>query len=129
MLRRALDLVARSVPSVSRATPSDKCTWSSPSMPRKVLVAVSIFAVVLSAIACRQHKYHERSTAADLAATVLDIASGALLGDDGGPKWDELDRRLDNLFANNTREADEAVVILVRFYLGEHECEEVHEFG
>jgi hypothetical protein len=96
-------------------------------MPKKILVAVAIFAIAFSAIACRRHKYHQPSTAADLAANVVDIASVALLKDDGGPKWDELDRRLDALFANNTKQADEAVVILVSFYLGEHECEEVDE--
>jgi hypothetical protein len=96
-------------------------------MPKKILVAATLFAIAFFAIACRRHKYHQPNTAADLAANVLDIASEALLRDDGGPKWDELDRRLDVLFANNTKEADEAVVILVSFYLGEHECEEVDE--
>jgi len=96
-------------------------------MPKKILVAVTIFAVAFSAIACRGHKYHQPSTAADLAANVLDMAAEALLKDDGGPKWDELDRRLDALFANNTKEGDEAVVILTSFYLGEHEGEEVEE--
>ena len=96
-------------------------------MPKKILVAATLFAIGFSAIGCRRHKYHQPNTAADLAANVLDIASEALLRDDGGPKWEELDRRLDALFANNTKEADEAVVILVSFYLGEHECEEVDE--
>jgi hypothetical protein len=96
-------------------------------MPMKILVAVTMLAIAFSANSCTRHKYHEPSTAADLAANVLDIASEALLKDDGGPRWDELDRRLDALFANNTKEADEAVVILVSFYLGEHECEEVDE--
>lgn len=90
-------------------------------------MAVALFAIACSAIACRGHKYHQPNTATDLAANVVDMASEALLKDDGGPKWDELDRRLDVLFANNTKEADEAVVILVSFYLGEHECEEVDE--
>ncbi|PYU78355.1 MAG: hypothetical protein DMG50_27875 [Acidobacteria bacterium] len=96
-------------------------------MPKKIFVAVAMFAIAFSAVACRRHKYHQPSTEADLATNVVDIASEALLKDDGGPKWDELDRRLDALFANNTKEADEAVVILVSFYLGEHECEEVDE--
>jgi hypothetical protein len=96
-------------------------------MLKKVLMVVAMIATAFSANSCKRHKYHEPSTAADLAANVLDIASEALLKDDGGPKWDELDRRLDALFANSTKEADEAVVILVSFYLGEHECEEVDE--
>jgi hypothetical protein len=96
-------------------------------MQKKILVVVATIATAFSANSCRRHKYHEPSTAADLAANVLDIASEALLKDDGGPKWDELDRRLDALFANHTKEADEAVVILTSFYLGEHEGEEVEE--
>jgi hypothetical protein len=96
-------------------------------MPKKILVAVTMLAIAFSTNSCRRHKYHEPSIAADLAANVLDIAPEALLKDDGGPKWDELDRRLDALFANNAKEADEDVVILVSFYLGEHECEEVDE--
>src|SRR5215469_189358 len=96
-------------------------------MPKQIILAVTIVAIALSAIACERHKYHQPSTAADLAANVLDIAAEALLKDDGGPKWDELDRRLDVLFANNTKEGDEAIVILMSFYLGEHEGEELEE--
>ena len=101
---------------------SNLAAWQPAIMPKKILVAVAIFAIAFSAIACKRP-----NTAADLASNVVDIASEALLKDDGGPKWDELDRRLDALFANNTKEGDEAIVILTSFYLGEHEGEEVEE--
>ena len=96
-------------------------------MSQRILVAATIVAIAFSAIACKRHKAHTPNTAPDLAANVVYIAAEALLRDDGGPKWDELDRRLDTLFANNTKEGDEAVVILMSFYLGEHEGEEVEE--
>lgn len=78
-------------------------------------------------MACKRHMSHTANTPAAIAGNVVDMAADALLRDDGGPKWDELDRRLDILFANNTKEGDEAVVILTSFYLGEHEGEEVEE--
>jgi hypothetical protein len=96
-------------------------------MPKNVIMAATIVAIALSVMACKRHTSHTGNTATDLAGRVVDIGSEALLRDDGGPKWDELDRRLDTLFANNTKEGDEAVVILTSFYLGEHEGEEVEE--
>jgi hypothetical protein len=96
-------------------------------MPKKFMMASAIVAIAFSATACKSHTSHTANTAVDLAANILDIGAEALVKDDGGPKWDELDRRLDALFANNTKEADEAVVILMSFYLGEHEGEEVEE--
>jgi TonB family protein len=93
----------------------------------RFIVVASIAFVACCTVACTRHKSHNPNTADDLAANVLDIAAQALLKDDGGPKWDELDRRLDVLFANYTKEGDEATVILMSFYLGEHEGEELDE--
>ena len=91
------------------------------------MVIIAMVAVAFAAVACRRRASHTGNTATDLAANVADMGAEALVRDDGGPKWDELDRRLDTLFCNNTKEGDEAVVILMSFYLGEHEGEEVEE--
>lgn len=91
------------------------------------MVIIAMVAVAFAAVACRRRASHTGNTATDLAANVADMGAEALVRDDGGPKWDELDRRLDTLFRNNTKEGDEAVVILMSFYLGEHEGEEVEE--
>lgn len=96
-------------------------------MFKRFIEAITIVVIVFSAAACKRHTSHTANSAADIVANIVDVAAQALLRDDGGPKWDELDRRLDTLFSNNTKEGDEAVVILTSFYLGEHEGEEVEE--
>ena len=96
-------------------------------MYKKLIVGATITAIAFSAMACKRHTSHTPNTAADLAAHVVDAAAEALVRDGSGSKWDELDRRLGALFANQTKEGDEAIVILMSFYLGEHEGEEVEE--
>lgn len=94
---------------------------------RKFVVVVAMASVVLSVLACKQGPSASRNTADDLAANVVDIGVEALAKQDGSPQRQELDRRLERLFANSSKEADEAVVILVSFYLGEHNGEELEE--
>ena len=96
-------------------------------MFRMLITIGAMTAVVFSAVACRRNSSSTGDIAADLAANVIDIGVEALARDDGGPKWQELDKRLDTLFGNNTKEGDEAIVILMSFYLGEHNGEELQE--
>ena len=96
-------------------------------MLRIPIIILAMTAVLFFALACRRHASSTGNIAADLAASVVDIGVEALARDDGGPKWQELDKRLDTLFGNNTKEGDEAVVILMSFYLGEHNGEELQE--
>jgi hypothetical protein len=96
-------------------------------MVRIPTMIVTIFAVIISAPACAQNAPTSGNVATDLAANVVDIAVEALAKDDGSPKWQELDRRLSKLFGNKTKDGDEAVVILMSFYIGESTAEELHE--
>jgi hypothetical protein len=63
------------------------------------------------------------NTATALAAHIVDAAPRALATDD----WNDLETRLGTLYNNPSKEADEAVVILMSFYLGEHNGEELYE--
>jgi hypothetical protein len=65
----------------------------------------------------------EGNTPTALAAHIIDAAPRALATDD----WNDLDTRLGALYNNTGKEADEAVVILMSFYLGEHNGEELYE--
>lgn len=65
----------------------------------------------------------ERNAPTALAAHIIDAAPRALDTDD----WNDLDTRLGALYNNPSKEADEAVVILMSFYLGEHNGEELYE--
>lgn len=58
-----------------------------------------------------------------MAAHIIDAAPHALATED----WNDLDTRLGALYNNPSKEADEAVVILMSFYLGEHNGEELYE--
>jgi hypothetical protein len=68
-----------------------------------------------------------RKAAQDLAAKIVDACVKTITKYGQGPEWQELDRRLGRLFANNAKEADEAIVILHSFYLGEHNSEEMRD--
>ena len=57
----------------------------------------------------------------DLAVHVLDARV------QNASDFDEVERRLADLFRNSSGQADEAVVILMSFYLGEHNGEELYE--
>jgi hypothetical protein len=94
-------------------------------MSRSLIMIVAVLCVMFTISACAQDTSMGSATA--LAANVIDIAVEAFAKDDGGPKWQELDRRLGKLFDNRTKAGDEAVVILMSFYIGEYTGEELHE--
>jgi hypothetical protein len=62
-----------------------------------------------------------------LAAHVLDARVHALKQNKPDAGFEEVERRLTRLYNNSSAEADEAVVILMSFYLGEHNGEELYE--
>jgi TonB family protein len=78
--------------------------------------------VALFALGCHRAA-PEGNTPTALAAHVIDAAPRALATDD----WNDLETRLGALYNNPSKEADEAVVILMSFYLGEHNGEELYE--
>jgi TonB family protein len=62
-----------------------------------------------------------------LATHVLDARVHALKQNKPDAGFEEVERRLTRLYNNSSSEADEAVVILMSFYLGEHNGEELYE--
>jgi len=80
------------------------------------------FLIALFALGCHRAA-PEGNTPTALAAHVIDAAPRALATDD----WNDLDTRLGALYNNPSKDADEAVVILMSFYLGEHNGEELYE--
>ena len=78
--------------------------------------------IALFALGCHRAA-PEGNTPTALAAHVIDAAPRALATDD----WNDLETRLGALYNNPSKEADEAVVILMSFYLGEHNGEELYE--
>jgi len=80
------------------------------------------FLIALFALGCH-HAAPGENTPTALAAHIIDAAPRALATDD----WNDLETRLGALYNNPNKEADEAVVILMSFYLGEHNGEELYE--
>ena len=80
------------------------------------------FLIALFALGCH-HAAPKGNTPTALAAHVIDAAPHAFATDD----WNDLETRLGALYNNPSKEADEAVVILMSFYLGEHNGEELYE--
>ena len=78
--------------------------------------------IALFALGCHRAA-PEGNTPTALAAHVIDAAPRAFETDD----WNDLETRLGSLYHNPSKEADEAVVILMSFYLGEHNGEELYE--
>jgi hypothetical protein len=83
---------------------------------------LAILIAALVAIGCHRAA-PEANFPTDLASHIIDAAPRALATDD----WNDLDTRLNALYNNPSKEADEAVVILMSFYLGEHNGEELYE--
>jgi hypothetical protein len=65
------------------------------------------------------------SRAEKLAIPILKAEEVRKTDDEAG--WKEVEERLNELYGNSTAEADEAVIILMSFYLGEHNGEELSE--
>jgi TonB-like protein len=80
------------------------------------------FLISLLSLGCH-HTAPEENTPTALAAHIIDAAPRAFATDD----WTDLETRLGALYNNPSKEADEAVVILMSFYLGEHNGEELYE--
>ena len=83
---------------------------------------LTILIAALVGIGCHRAAPEANSPTA-LAAHIIDAAPRALATDD----WNDLETRLGTLYNNPGKEADEAVVILMSFYLGEHNGEELYE--
>ena len=105
--------------------------WSSalcfPSLQSKLAIVATALVILVGSPILKLRASPPESSADEMAARVIDAAVEAFSGPDWGPKWDVLDARLGRLLSNQTRQADEAVVILESFYLGEHNGEELHE--
>jgi TonB family protein len=85
---------------------------------------VSKLAILIALFALGCHRAApEGNTATAMAAHVIDAAPHAFATED----WADLENRLGALYNNPSKDADEAVVILMSFYLGEHNGEELYE--
>jgi hypothetical protein len=80
------------------------------------------FLISLLALGCH-HTAPEGNAPTALAVHIIDAAPRAFATDD----WNDLENRLNVLYNHPGKEADEAVVILMSFYLGEHNGEELYE--
>lgn len=94
-------------------------------MQMRLLLSTLIAGFVFYGIAFELHASSSGDAAYDMAVGILEVGEEALAKDNGGPMWQEIDRRLHQLFDSNTKQADEAAVILMSFYLGEHNGEEL----
>ena len=83
---------------------------------------LALLIAALFVLGCH-HATPERNAPIALAAQIIDAAPHALATED----WAELDTRLGALYNNPSKDADEAIVILMSFYLGEHNGEELYE--
>jgi TonB family protein len=79
------------------------------------------------ALGCNRRVAAADRVATDLAAHVLDARVEQLKGSDSDPNSEEVEKRLAKLYGNSSEQADEAVVVLMSFYLGEHNGEELYE--
>jgi hypothetical protein len=94
---------------------------------RRLVIIATAVGLLIGPSAFKLHASPPERSAEEMAAKVIDAAVEAFAGPDWGPKWDVLDDRLGRLLSNQTKQADEAVVILASFYLGEHNGEELDE--
>src|SRR5258705_10938982 len=83
-------------------------------------------AFALTASGCKRSTT-TRISPSELAADVLDARLQALKQNKSDPPFEEVEKRLAELYRNSSPRADEAVVILMSFYLGEHNGEELYE--
>jgi TonB family protein len=80
------------------------------------------FLIALFALGCHRAA-PEGNTPTAMATHIIDAAPHAFETED----WTDLENRLGALYNNQDKEADEAVVILMSFYVGEHNGEELYE--
>jgi TonB family protein len=96
-------------------------------MFRFLVVAIGATALAFAVSACNRRTPAPDNPADDLAAQVLNARVKALKENGFDPSSEEVEKRLATLFGNPDKEADEAGVILMSFYLGEHNGEELYE--
>lgn len=96
-------------------------------MHRALVSSVLVVGVACSLLAYSRTATASKKSAPDLVADVLDARIEALRKNDFDPNSQEVEKRLAGLYRNSSKEADEAIVILMNFYLGEHEGEERYE--
>jgi hypothetical protein len=96
-------------------------------MQSKLLIIATAVTFLLGGHVFKLHASPPERHAEEMAARVIDAAVEAFAGPDWGPNWGVLDERLGRLLSNQTKQADEAVVILASFYLGSHNGEELNE--
>lgn len=95
-------------------------------MVRLLVVAVGATALALTcALAFGQ--WGSGNSAADLAARVLDARVEQHNGNGSDRGSAEVEKRLAEVYGNPSKEADETVVILMSFYLGESNGEDLYE--
>jgi hypothetical protein len=95
--------------------------------PRCVLYFVAGFGLLLAVAVSGCHRSSAVPDSPNaIAAHVLDSRVAALKPYDSGD-FEEVERRLAELYGKSSGQADEAVVILMSFYLGEHNGEELYE--
>jgi hypothetical protein len=92
-----------------------------------VIITVAAIGVSCACLGYSQTATVSEKSAVDLAANVLSARVEALRKNDFDPNSQEVEKRLAALYRNSSKEADEAIVILMNFYLGEHEGEELYE--
>ena len=99
-----------------------------PVRERKFVAAfvLLILAAMLAMSGCKRSPT-SRISPSELAADVLDSRVKAVKQNSSDPPFEEVERRLADLYGNSGRQADEAIVILMSFYLGEHNGEELYD--
>jgi TonB family protein len=88
--------------------------------------ALLILVAILALSGCKRPSTSGISPSG-LAAEVLDARVKAVKQNSSDPPFEEVERRLADLYGNSSGQADEAIVILMSFYLGEHNGEELYE--
>jgi TonB family protein len=89
-------------------------------------LALLIIALALTVSGCKRSSTSRISPSA-LDAHVLAAGVQALKQNNSDPNFEEVERRLADLYGNSSGQVDEAIVILMSFYLGEHNGEELYE--
>lgn len=99
-----------------------------PSWGRRSVAELALLIVALAFTVPGCHRSSTpRTSPSELAAHVLDARVQARKENNSDPDFEEVERRLADLYGNSSGQADEAIVILMSFYLGEHNGEELYE--
>lgn len=91
------------------------------------LLLITATAIVFTGFGRGQQFSTSHDAPNDLAASILDARTDELKKEDFGSNSEEVERRLAVLYNNSSKNADEAVVLLMSFYLGEDNGEELYD--